>query len=324
MYDDDPQPDPEEHLMLEQGSGRVWLVKIPKFLMERWCAIDAENVQLATIRVYDPVGNKKPRIILFLPPTHGPSSDLSVPQSRSSEPDCYELEMVNESVENQLVVAERPKEPSLSAVPGNNTHNTRARTTILTGRIRHDCNLRPAFSAKYRKQMRERNRKYNTPVRQIRMIEDAGVPGGRGAVNRLSSGVGMGATTAFNDLVKTKPKPPKGTFERMARMPRNQLLDEIFRHFRDTPRWGIRLLREKTQQPEAYLKEVLSEVAFLHRSGEHNGLWELKDNFKDENIRAENIPRPDTVGVGTVTSDIKMEGDDEDQEDEDADMEMVS
>jgi len=26
--DDDAQPDPEEHLMLDQGNGRVWLVKV--------------------------------------------------------------------------------------------------------------------------------------------------------------------------------------------------------------------------------------------------------------------------------------------------------
>lgn len=43
--------------------------------------------------------------------------------------------------------------------------------------------------------------KYNTPTRQIRMIEDAGVPGGRGGVNRLSSGVGVGAGGAFGDLI---------------------------------------------------------------------------------------------------------------------------
>jgi len=71
----------------------------------------------------------------------------------------------------------------------------------------------------------------------------------------------------------------------MARIPRNQLLDQLFSHFRDTPHWGLRPLRDKTQQPEVYLKEVLSEIAFLHRSGEHNGMWELKDNFKDENVR---------------------------------------
>ena len=71
----------------------------------------------------------------------------------------------------------------------------------------------------------------------------------------------------------------------MARMPRNQLLDQLFALFRETPHWGIRPLREKTQQPEAYLKEVLSEIAFLHKSGEHNGLWELKEVFKDDGVR---------------------------------------
>ena len=70
----------------------------------------------------------------------------------------------------------------------------------------------------------------------------------------------------------------------MARMPRNQLLDQLFALFRETPRWSIRPLREKTQQPEAYLKEVLTEIAFLHKSGEFNGLWELKEVFKDDRV----------------------------------------
>ena len=177
--------------------------------MERWSAIEADDVHLATIRVYTNDVNphtKKPRIILFLPP--GPSSSSTTPTATpepmpSDQPTTYELEMVNDSVENQIVVAERPKDPSLSvsATSAALTTNTRARTTILTGRIKHECNLRPMFSASYRKQMRERHKKYNTPTRQIRMIEDAGVPGGRGGVNRLSSGVGVGAGGAFGDLI---------------------------------------------------------------------------------------------------------------------------
>jgi transcription initiation factor TFIIF subunit beta len=47
----------------------------------------------------------------------------------------------------------------------------------------------------------------------------------------------------------------------MARMPRNQLLDALFALFREREQWPIKLLREKTQQPEVYLKEVLSEIA---------------------------------------------------------------
>ncbi|KAF8074777.1 transcription initiation factor IIF, beta subunit [Lyophyllum atratum] len=339
--DDDAQPDPDEQLMLDQGNGRVWLVKIPKFLLKRWAALNVEDVHLASIRVYNNSINpasKKPRIVLFLPPNQDPNDPTATPPppqpgrpafntttsfaTLGAEPDCYELDMVNDSVDNQIVVAERPKDASLSVSmsAAAATVNTRARTTILTGRIKHECTLRPAFSQSYRKQMRERHRKYNTPQRQIRMIDDAGVPGGRGGVNRLSSGVGVGAGSAFGDLIKTKPKFAKGTFERMARMPRNQLLDQIFLLFRDPTRWGIKPLREKTQQPEVYLKEVLSEVAFLHRSGEYNGLWELKDNFKEEGIKGENVPGPSGFDVG----DTKMEGVDEEEEDEDEDMEEVS
>ncbi|KDR76159.1 hypothetical protein GALMADRAFT_247378 [Galerina marginata CBS 339.88] len=337
-HDEDAQPDPDEHLMLDQGNGRVWLVKIPKFLMERWSAINVEDVHLATLRVYNPPPEdptKKARIVLFLPPNRDPNepnAPMPIQQanrpvfenattyaSTGPEPDSYELDMVNDNVDNQIVVAERPKDPSLSVSTSAAaaTPNTRARTTILTGRIKHECNLRPAFSASYRKQMKERHRKYNTPVRQIRMIDEAGVPGGRGGVNRLSSGVGVGSGNAFGDLIKTKPKQAKGTFERMARMPRNQLLDQLFALFRESPRWSIRPLRDKTQQPEVYLKEVLSEIAFLHKSGEYNGLWELREVFLDEGMKAENVPVP--------TGDFKMEDPDEDEdEDDDDDMEEVS
>ena len=70
----------------------------------------------------------------------------------------------------------------------------------------------------------------------------------------------------------------------MARMPRNQLLDMLFGLFREKEHWSIKPLRERTQQPEAYLKEVLQEIAFLHRSGEHNGTWELLANFKGDGV----------------------------------------
>jgi len=190
--------------------------------MERWSAVTAEDVHLATVRVYNPPPdkpNEKTRIILFLPPNRDPMDQNGTPPPQQAnrpvfdsttsytatgpEPDCYELDMVNESVENQIVVAERPKDPSLSVSmsAAAATPNTRARTTILTGRIKHECNLRPAFTGNYRKQMKERHRKYNTPKRQIKMIETANLPGGMGAVNRLSSGVGLGAGNAFGNLI---------------------------------------------------------------------------------------------------------------------------
>lgn len=285
--------------------------------MERWSAIDAEDVHLASIRVYSEAKNasgKAPRIVLFLPPnpadpttvndssrpTFGPNAAYNI-NPNEIQPDVYELDMVNDNVENQIVVAERPKIPDPNS---KEPHNPRARTTVHTGRVRHNCNLRPVMNAAYMRQMKERTRKYNTPQRQIGRIEDAGISGGRGGINMLSSGVGVGSGTAFNNLVvsfplaflvllliatllqSTKPKPKKGAFERMARMPKNQLLDQLFSHFREKPRWPIKILRERTQQPEQYLKETLQEIASLHRSGEFTGMWELNANFKGEGVGA--------------------------------------
>ncbi|CCM02777.1 uncharacterized protein FIBRA_04885 [Fibroporia radiculosa] len=309
--DEDSQPDPDETLLTDLEIGRAWL--IPRFLMERWSSIDAEGVHLASIRVYHNAKSstgRKPRIVLTLPP----NSD-----SPDSEGDQYELDIVNDSVDNQLVIAEREKHPGTTS---------RARQTFLTGRVKHECNLRPVFTDRYRQRLKQRAVAANTPKKQIMWIEEAGV-GGRGNINMLTSGVTNAVPFSFG---KPKPKPAKGQFERMARMPRDQLLDGLFRAFQEREHWSIKVLRERTQQPEAYLKEVLSEIAFLHRSGEHNGTWELLQNFKGDGIKAENVPgpsfAPSASGVqdGIKAEDAPVEDDDDnddDDEDED-DMEEVS
>ncbi|KLO15281.1 transcription initiation factor IIF, beta subunit [Schizopora paradoxa] len=302
------QPDPDETLMMEQSAGRVWSVKIPKHIMERWSATDEDDVQLGTIRVYDrdPKNKDRQRIMLIVPN----------PEDLTAPPEEYDLDMVNDAVENQVVIAEREKAPG-----------SRARTTILTGRIKHDCNMRPLFSEEYRKRMRERTRVANTPQRTVKMMEDV-TPAGR--VNMLSSGVSTPAA-AFSTMVKQKPKPQKGAFERYARVARNVLLDSLFALYREKPRWSAKDLRTRTEQPEAYLKEVLSDIADLHRSGEFNGLYELKPNFRDS-VKSESgeytgaageLIKSEAFGAG---GDVEMLDDDEDDDDddEDDDMEEIS
>jgi len=197
--------------------------------MERWASVNEENKHLATLRVYN---NAKPngqaRIFMFLPPNIDPSSSSLPPsgapphnptrpyfaeftkfQTIGPEPDVYELDMVNDHVENQIVVAERPKDNSFNISddpqPKNQPVNSRARTTILTGRILHECSMRPGFSTNYRKQMRKRHELYNTKTRTVKRIEQAGISGGRGGINMLTSGVGVHSGGTFGDLVVRSP-----------------------------------------------------------------------------------------------------------------------
>ncbi|THH16875.1 hypothetical protein EW146_g3847 [Bondarzewia mesenterica] len=336
-HEEETQPDPDEHIMLETGNGRVWVVKIPRFIMDVWSSFNVEGVQLATIRIY----HNPQRIYLQIPED---------PTDPNSPVDRYELEMVNQDVNNQIVIAEREKEP-----------NSRARTTIMTGKIKHECNLRPTLTESYLKKMRDRAEVAKQQSKPIRRIDEV-ISGGQGSINRLSSGVTIAAgfadltvrdselilcrpllTALPHHLQKPKAKPAKGQFERMARMPRNQLLDMLFNLYRERAHWPIKQLREKTQQPEVYLKEVLSEIAFLHRSGEFNGTWELKASFKEDGVGIDFVLNLVMVyddddamqikGEESVAELYKAEppeaqafledGMDEDEEDED-DMEEVS
>ena len=144
--------------------------KIPRHLMEQWSAVDDEGVHLATIRVYPNAASasgKKPRIMLVLPPR---------PEDPSGAGEQFEMDMVNDDVENQIVVAEREKEPN---------SGSRARTTILTGRIKHECNLRPLLTDGYMRRVKQRSQMANQPRRQAKIMDDTI---SRGSLNRLTSG----------------------------------------------------------------------------------------------------------------------------------------
>ncbi len=82
-------------------------------------------------------------------------------------------------------------------------------------------------------------------------------------------------------------------------------------------------LRKRTNQPEAYLKEILNEIADLQRGGPHNTKYSLKPGF---NLAAHRTSTPAVEGEGSAlgVKDEEMEDVDEDgDEDEDEDMEEI-
>ena len=68
---------------------------------------------------------------------------------------------------------------------------------------------------------------------------------------------------------------------RAARVPRNVLVDKLLELFKEHRIWGLRDLKIKVEQPEAYVRDVLQEIAFMWRNGDFNGKWELKNEYKE-------------------------------------------
>ena len=46
------------------------------------------------------------------------------------------------------------------------------------------------------------------------------------------------------------------------------------------PRWKFAELQKHTDQPAAWLKEVLLSIGLVNKSGPYHGLWELKREYR--------------------------------------------
>ena len=67
-----------------------------------------------------------------------------------------------------------------------------------------------------------------------------------------------------------------------ARIPKNQLLDLIFDCYRQYQYWSMKALRQRTEQPDSYLRSVLEEVAVLVKSGPFANTYTLSEAYRDK------------------------------------------
>lgn len=65
-------------------------------------------------------------------------------------------------------------------------------------------------------------------------------------------------------------------------MPRNALFDLLLQKFSEYPYWGLKNLRAQVKQPEAYLRQVLEDMAVLIKQGDFAMTWTLKDEYKQK------------------------------------------
>ncbi|KAJ8292187.1 Transcription initiation factor IIF subunit beta [Rhodotorula toruloides] len=288
----------DEDLDLERAKQRVWLCKVPRFLLETWQQAQSEGEILGRLRVWDEKdASGQPKIAVILQdspsssslPTPGPSSSRDSkpnikgkrPANSDGVPTEYKLTMQNSESRNLFVFGEKVEEVMESGEEG---ARKKRRITSLLGTVAHECSLTPSISsadasAAYARILRERQRKAAEPIRTLKRLEvdDA-------TANRLASGMGAagikGRVATFNNT-SSKAKPgSSAASQRNTKMEKPALLDEIFTRFSSAPYWSFRTLNDHLRQPQTYLREVLGEVAHLVPKGPYANMWALKPEFK--------------------------------------------
>ncbi|ORY87758.1 transcription initiation factor IIF, beta subunit, partial [Protomyces lactucae-debilis] len=244
--------DVDADLELAHAGDKVWLVKLPRFLFERWenCA---EGTDLGTLKINE--ANRRDMKVVLSPELQGGDSKDGQPEI----PVEYALEMINSNLHNTYVFSEPPLPPLQSG-------------QAIRGRVVHDCLVKPVDNLHYRNLLRGRTTAADVPRRRVISMNDNGT-------NFIQPGQ-LGGSKSFNTFIQSKTGQAVKCRDVNARLPLKDLYDAIFKCFEEYEFWSLKAFKKKLKQPEAYLKDTLDNIATLHKRGPHVGTWELKQETK--------------------------------------------
>ncbi|GMG19815.1 unnamed protein product [Ambrosiozyma monospora] len=187
--------------------------------------------------------------------------------------------------------------------------------TDLVGKIAHEGQVIPVkltLNNKFRLLEQKRRLAQMSKRRTITYVnnESAGILQSRAGPN-----INTGATIALSRELAAAKKEASKSDGRAARMDKDKLMKLLFSMFNEYDYWSLKSIREKTNQPEAYLKECLENIAVMERGGTFSLTYRLKDEYR----KSRDVERKENG--------IEMDGDDdnkqlEEEDDVESDVEM--
>ncbi|KAF9287579.1 transcription initiation factor IIF, beta subunit-domain-containing protein [Linnemannia elongata] len=322
-------------LDLTKAETQAWLVKIPKFLADRWSNINEEGVNLGKVRIFNQTNPNDPNAAPF---------QLILPDDDHTQslPKTYRLNMNPNTVNNTFVFTEptgpHPKPPHAPGYPT-------GKATSILATIKHECAVTPnPGSPEYREIMRERTLEANKKGgRHVQILGDnnKGADGAGGRGGMFLPGMGV-----RNGFIQKKVKVQMD--QKTTRMPKNELMDLLFTAFEQYPYWSFKGLVEYVKQPQTYLKDVLAEICNFIKKGPYTAKYQLKPEFAGGagrssggsssssrpasgvvNAELETTFNPAAVGVGSgetatqAEAAVQEEVDDDEEDFDETDEEMV-
>ncbi|TFA98087.1 Transcription initiation factor IIF subunit beta [Trichoderma ghanense] len=296
----------------------LYLARVPKYMWDAWVKMteklgDDDEIQIGTLRTWNepqgdtlPDGSPRELTKLRMLLTPGLPEHQLLPKE-------YDLEILDQDVNNAFIFSEEDlpgfktknkarAEAASAGIPlallrqrennGNTekpTYDRRSRyqpyyrkaipkKTKIFGKIRYDLRVEPRNLREEEELLAKRIFEAENSKSKLQIISR----------NKASSIINPGSAGSVNwggNFIKNAPsvlKPKKTEVLKAARIPKNQLLDLIFDCFRQYQYWSMKALRQRTQQPDSYLRQVLEEVAVLNKSGPFANHYCLSEAYRDK------------------------------------------
>ncbi|KFA64431.1 hypothetical protein S40285_01045 [Stachybotrys chlorohalonatus IBT 40285] len=294
----------------------LYLARIPKYMWDAWQKLterlgDDDEIQIGTLRTWNESvqdanaeggAREVTKLRMLLQP--------NCPEHQSL-PREYDLDVLDRNVNNHFIFSEedlpgfkaRNKARADAAKAGIPTsllnkpkgggvekpsYDRRSRyqpyyrkaipkKTKVFGKVHYDVRVEPRNQQEEERLLARRIFEAENNKSKLKIIS-------RNKATTIANAGNIGSVnwgTNFGKNAQTV-KPKKGEVLKAARIPKDQLLDLIFDCFRQYQYWSMKALRQRTQQPDSYLRSVLEEVAVLNKSGSFANHYCLNEAYREQ------------------------------------------
>ncbi|KAL6785839.1 hypothetical protein ACKKBG_A00375 [Auxenochlorella protothecoides x Auxenochlorella symbiontica] len=241
----------------EFANRKIWLVKVPNFVAERWRAVCQTNAHDCG----DPVGPELGQILVDKPAAGAKEASMHLSLTHSDTEGLPKTFLMNVATQNMASMAAFAQTGpcSVSAVG-----RVFQKFDVVVERGAAGASTSGAdgvIDPEYRQLSRMRAKAAATKSRTTQLISQP-------QFTNLRHPMHIGTT---------KKRDP--TEKRLAK-PAEELTADLFRLFERQPHWIFAQLQRQTEQPTQHLKAVLLEIAVQNKRGPYKDMWELKKGYR--------------------------------------------
>ncbi|CAH0557981.1 unnamed protein product [Brassicogethes aeneus] len=241
----------DRDLDLSNANRGVWLVKVPKYVANRW-EKSPSDMEVGKLRIAKPQGQKA-QVSLTL---SAAILNLSEP-GQENIPKDHRLDVSTVTQQTLGVFSH--------VIPANNDAVVpESEKLYMEGKIVQKLECRPYADTTYMKLKLESIRKASLPNRKVKQLDRV--------VQSYKP-----VSDHKNNIEYMERKKAEG---KKARDDKDSVLEMLFAAFEKHQYYNIKDLVKITKQPITYLKEILKEVCNYNLKNPHKNMWELKPEYR--------------------------------------------